>query len=42
MINKIINEQKSIELKKIASKYNLIDIENNLDVFIILDMDLPS
>ena len=39
MINKIINEQKSIELKKIASKYNLIDIENNLDVFIITNKD---
>ena len=33
MINKTINEKKSIELKKIASKYNLIDIENNLNYF---------
>ena len=39
MINKTINEKKSIELKKIASKYNLIDIENNLDVFIITNKE---
>lgn len=39
MINKMINEKRSIELKKIASKYNLIDIENNLDVFIITNKE---
>lgn len=39
MINKTINEKKSIELKKIASKYNLIDIENNLDAFIITNKE---
>lgn len=39
MINKTINEKKSIELKKFASKYNLIDIENNLDAFIITNKE---